>query len=444
MLNAMPNGSSPGGSWRKDLAARLRDKDACVGVVGLGYVGLPMLVAAVRAGFRGVGIDVDPSRVAAINDAHSFVSDVQDVVLRDLRSKLRVSTSDAAIRDCDVVLICVPTPLKDHDPDLRHIEIAGEGIARHLRRGMLVILESTTYPGTTDEILRPILESSGLVAGRDFGLAYSPERIDPGRGLDHIEKTPKVVGGLTKRDGDLATTFYRAFIHEVQVVSSPREAEMAKLIENTFRHVNIALVNELAFLSKDLNVDLWESIRAAATKPFGFMPFWPGPGVGGHCIAIDPSYLSWRVGQRTGHRLNFVEHAQEVNSRMPGFVAQRVAQALNDRGKPVRGSRILGIGVTYKADVNDVRESPAVAVLERLAASGAKVSYHDPLVPAMEIAGRRLRSRSLGADVLSEQDCVIVLTAHSGIDFEHIVKHSPLVFDSRGVTRGSRRNVVRL
>jgi UDP-N-acetyl-D-glucosamine dehydrogenase len=444
MLNAMPKERSPGEGWRKDLAARLRDKDACVGVVGLGYVGLPMLVAAVRAGFRGVGIDVDPSRVAAINDAHSFVSDVEDVVLRDLRSKLRVSTSDAGIRDCDVVLICVPTPLKDHDPDLRHIELAGASIAAHLRRGMLVILESTTYPGTTDEILRPILETSGLVAGRDFGLAYSPERIDPGRGLDHIEKTPKVVGGLTKRDGDLAATFYRAFIHEVEVVSSPREAEMAKLIENTFRHVNIALVNELAFLSKDLDVDLWESIRAAATKPFGFMAFWPGPGVGGHCIAIDPSYLSWRVGQRTGHRLNFVEHAQEVNSRMPGFVAQRIAQALNDRGRPVRGSRILGIGVTYKADVNDVRESPAVAVLERLAGAGAKVSYHDPLVPAIEIAGRSLRSRPLGVDMLGEQDCVVVLTAHSGIDFEQIVKHSPLVFDTRGVTRGRRANVHRL
>jgi UDP-N-acetyl-D-glucosamine dehydrogenase len=444
MLNAMPEKSSSGGSWRKDLAARLRDKDACVGVVGLGYVGLPMLVAAVRAGFRGEGIDVDASRVASIRDTHSFVSDVPDVVLRDLRSKLHVSTSDAAIEHCDVVLICVPTPLKDHDPDLRHIELAGRSIAGRLRRGMLVILESTTYPGTTDEILRPILETSGLVAGRDFGLAYSPERIDPGRGLDHIEKTPKVVGGLTRRDGDLAARFYRAFIHEVQVVSSPREAEMAKLIENTFRHVNIALVNELAFLSKDLDVDLWESIRAAATKPFGFMPFWPGPGVGGHCIAIDPSYLSWRVGQRTGHRLNFVEHAQEVNSRMPGFVAQRVAQALNDRGKPVRGSRILGVGVTYKADVNDVRESPAVAVLERLAAWGARVSYHDSLVPRMELAGRRLRSRPLGADLLGEQDCVVVLTAHSGIDFDQIVKHSPLVFDTRGVTRGSRRNVVRL
>jgi nucleotide sugar dehydrogenase len=309
---------------------------------------------------------------------------------------------------------------------------------------MLVVLESTTYPGTTEEVLRPILERTGLVAGRDFALAYSPERIDPGRGLEHLAKTPKVVGGLTRRDGDLAATFYRAFVHEVEVVSTPREAEMAKLIENTFRHVNIALVNELAFLSRDLGVDLWEAIRAAATKPFGFMPFFPGPGVGGHCIAIDPSYLSWRVGQRTGHRLNFVEHAQEVNARMPGFVAQRISQALNERGKPVRGARLLGIGVTYKPDVNDVRESPAVAVLEHLAASGARVSFHDPLVQRVELAGRTLRSRPLSASVLGQQDCVALLTAHSSIDFADVVRRSPLVFDARGVTRGSRRNVVRL
>jgi UDP-N-acetyl-D-glucosamine dehydrogenase len=444
MLSEMPTGSSSGASWRKDLATRLRNKDARVGVVGLGYVGLPMLVAAVRAGYRGVGVDVDADRVASLKRGRSYVSDVSDGILRDLRTKLRISTSAAALWNCDVVLICVPTPLKDHDPDLRHIQLAGEGVAKRLHRGSLVILESTTYPGTTEEILRPILERSGLVAGRDFGLAYSPERIDPGRGLDHIEKTPKVVGGLTRRDGELAAAFYRAFIHEVDVVSSPREAEMSKLIENTFRHVNIALVNELAFLSKDLDVDLWEAIRAASSKPFGFMAFWPGPGVGGHCIAIDPSYLSWRVGQRTGHRLNFVEHAQEVNARMPGFVAQRVAQALNDRGKPVRGSRILGVGVTYKADVNDVRESPAVAVLERLAAAGARISYHDPLVSRVEIAGRAFRSRPLSDKVLGQQECVVVLTAHSGVDFERVVKHAMLVFDARGVTRGPRRNVVRL
>jgi len=238
--------------------------------------------------------------------------------------------------------------------------------------------------------------------------------------------------------------FYGTFIHEVELVSTPREAEMAKLIENTFRHVNIALVNELAFLSRDLDVDLWEAIRAASTKPFGFMPFWPGPGVGGHCIAIDPSYLSWRVGQRTGHRLNFVEHAQEVNAKMPGFVAQRVAQALNDNGKPVRGSKVLGIGVTYKQDVNDVRESPALVVLDRLAKDGATIAYHDPFVPSLALAGRKLRSKTLSPILLSRQDAVVVLTAHSTVDFANVVRHSPLVVDTRGVTRGRRSNVVRL
>ena len=291
MLHEMQGSASLRSTWRRDLLRRLREKDARVGVVGLGYVGLPVLVAAARAGYRGFGVDLDPARVDAIRRGRSYVSDVPDTVLRDVRGRLRVSTVPGGLRDCDVVVICVPTPLKDHDPYLRHIELAAEAVATHLHRGTLVLLESTTYPGTTEEVLRPILERSGLAAGRDFALAYSPERIDPGRGLDHLEKTPRVVGGLTRADGDLAATFYRAFVQEVEVVSTPREAEMAKLIENTFRHVNIALVNELAFLSKDLGVDLWESIRAASTKPFGFMPFWPGPGLGGHCIPVDPSTL---------------------------------------------------------------------------------------------------------------------------------------------------------
>jgi nucleotide sugar dehydrogenase len=391
-----------------------------------------------------VGVDVDPARVASLKAGSSYIGDVPDGMLADLRGALRVSTSRSALRGCDVVLICVPTPLADHDPDLRFIERAASDIAAILRRGMLVVLESTTYPGTTEEVLRPILERSGLVAGRDFALAYSPERIDPGRELDHIAKTPRVVGGLTKADGALAASFYRAFVHEVEQVATPREAEMAKLIENTFRHVNIALMNELAFLSKDLGVDLWESIRAASTKPFGFMPFWPGPGVGGHCIAIDPSYLSWRVGQRTGHRLNFVEHAQEVNARMPGFVAQRVAEVLNERGSAVRGSKVLGIGVSYKPDVDDIRESPAVLVLERLARAGARVAYHDPHVASLELAGRRTRSRPLTPELLAAHHVAVVLTAHAAVDFAEVVRHAPLVFDARGVTRGRNANVVRL
>jgi UDP-N-acetyl-D-glucosamine dehydrogenase len=444
MLSAMSEGSSSGASWRRELSVAVRDKRATVGVVGLGYVGLPMLVSVTRAGFRGVGLDLDQARVDALAEGRSYISDVPNEVLADVRSRLRVSTRATALRSCDVILICVPTPLTDSSPDLGYIESAGRAVAKSLRPGALVVLESTTYPGTTEEVFRPILETSGLHAGRDFALAYSPERIDPGRELDHIAKTPKVVGGLTKGDGELAVRFYRSFIHEVELVSTPREAEMAKLIENTFRHVNIALVNELAFLSRDLDVDLWEAIRAASTKPFGYMPFWPGPGVGGHCIAIDPSYLSWRVGQRTGHRLNFVEHAQEVNAKMPGFVAQRVAQALNDQGKPVRGSSVLGIGVTYKQDVNDVRESPALLVLERLARDGAKIAYHDPFVPALELAGRKLRSKALSPALLAAQDVAVVLTAHSAVDFAEVVRHTSLVVDTRGVTRGRRPNVERL
>ncbi len=444
MRDAVREGSAAGPGWRRSFNAALRDRRAAIGVVGLGYVGLPMLVSVARAGFRAVGVDVDRARVDALRAGRSYIGDVPDGMLADLAGTFRASTNRSALRACDVVLICVPTPLADHDPDLRFIERAAADIAAILRRGMLVVLESTTYPGTTEEVLRPILERSGLRAGRDFALAYSPERIDPGRELDHIAKTPRVVGGLTKADGALAARFYRTFVHEVEQVASPREAEMAKLIENTFRHVNIALMNELAFLSKDLGVDLWESIRAASTKPFGFMPFWPGPGVGGHCIAIDPSYLSWRVGQRTGHRLNFVEHAQEVNARMPGFVAQRVAEALNDRGLAVRGSKVLGIGVSYKPDVDDIRESPAILVLERLAHDGAKVTYHDPHVPSLPLAGRRTRSRSLTPELLSAQDVAVVLTAHSAVDFAEVVRHAPLVFDARGVTRGRRPNLVRL
>jgi UDP-N-acetyl-D-glucosamine dehydrogenase len=432
------------GAWRRALRERLERRHATVGVVGLGYVGLPLLVNLVRAGFDGVGVDLDPTRAQALAEGRSYIEDVPNEVLADLRPRLRASTSFEELAGCDAIAICVPTPLKDHDPDLSAIRGAGRGVAAHMRRGSLVVLESTTYPGTTEEILAPILATSGLVPGRDFALAYAPERIDPGRGLEQLAKTPRVVGGLTKGDGALVAALYEHVASEVVVVASPREAEMAKLIENTFRHVNIALANELAFLSKDLEVDLWEAIRAAATKPFGFMPFWPGPGVGGHCIAIDPSYLSWRVGQQTGHRLNFVEHAQEVNSRMPGFVAQRIAEALNHRGRPVKGSRVLGIGVTYKPDVNDCRESPAIAVLERLVASGARVTYHDPFVPSLELRGRPLKSRPLTPKVLQGADCVVVLTAHSSIDFGKVVEEAPLVFDARGVTRGSRHNVVRL
>ncbi len=433
----------PAGRWRPRLAARIRKREAIVGVVGLGYVGLPLLLAVRRSGFPVVGVDSDGEKIKALRERRSYVTDVEIEDLEVLGEASRLSPRYAALRECDVVLISVPTPLRDHEPDLRPIETAARGIARHLRSGTLVALESTTYPGTTEEIVRPLLEASGMVAGRDFALVYAPERIDPGQGRDHLTKTPRVVGGLTPRCTELAAKFYGSFVDKVHTVSTPRDAEMSKLIENVFRHVNIALVNELAIVSRDLGVNIWDAIEAAATKPFGYMPFWPGPGVGGHCIAIDPAYLSWKVGQILGHRVTFVEHAQEVNAKMPNYVAGRIAEALNEQGKPLKGAKILGIGVAYKPGVNDSRESPAVAVLDRLARVGADVSYHDPLVGEVEIGGRTLTSLVLTADVLSSQDCSAILTAHGDINYELVGRFSPLVIDARR-SHLNGPNVIRL
>lgn len=414
-------------------------------VLGLGYVGLPLLLHLRRAGFRCLGVDIDPERLDSLRRGMSYVTDVPDEDLSELREGTVLAASPEAGR-YDAAIICVPTPLTNQQPDLGSIESAGRAVGETLRPGTLVVLESTTYPGTTQELVRPILEDvSGMKAGRDFALVFSPERIDPGREPGHLAKTPKVVGGLTRSCAALAAELYASFIYEIHTVSSPREAEMAKLIENSFRHVNIALINELAMLSQDLGIDIWESIQAAATKPFGFMPFWPGPGVGGHCIAIDPSYLSWSVAQQVGHRVTFVEYAQTVNARMPAYVARRVAEALNDRSLPIRGARILAIGVSYKPDVGDVRESPALLVLDRLGSAGAHISYHDPFVPSLELHGRRRRSTPLTDRALAEHDLALILTTHSQIDFQRVVERAPLVFDTRGVTRGLHRdNLIRL
>jgi nucleotide sugar dehydrogenase len=316
------------------------------------------------------------------------------------------------------------------------VRAAADTVAAHLRPGMLVILESTTWPGTTEEFLRPILEAGGLVAGVDIALAYSPERIDPGNTGHRLTSTPKIVSGLTDRCRDLAVSFYAPIVGSVAVTASPRDAEMAKLIENTYRQVNIALVNELAVMAKDLGVDIWEALHAAATKPFGYQPFWPGPGVGGHCIAIDPTYLSWRAGQQLGYRVGFIEHANEVNNRMPDYIATRVAEMLNAAGKAVNGSRLLGVGVAFKAGVDDLRGSPAVEVLERLDAKGADVRFHDPYVETVMIGGRELRSVPADRATLAATDAVIVLTAHPQIDVRAIVAAAPLVFDARGATVG--------
>jgi UDP-N-acetyl-D-glucosamine dehydrogenase len=427
------------------LAERIRSKEAAVAVVGLGYVGLPLLAAIGRSGFPVAGFDVDPQRIASLRERRSYLVDVTDAELA-LLERATFHDDAAGLADADVILICVPTPLTDHTPDLAMVREAVATVGRHLAPGRLVVLESTTYPGTTEEIVAPLLEAaSELGAGPDFALAYSPERIDPGQDVHPLEETPKVVAGLTDRCRDLASSFYGQVVRSVVVAQSPRDAEMAKLIENTFRQVNIALVNELAVLARDLGVDIWEALRAASTKPFGYMPFWPGPGVGGHCIAIDPSYLSWRVGQRLGYRIGFIEHANEVNNRMPAYVVDRIGDALNDAGKPVRGSRVLAVGVTYKPGVDDRRGSPSLAVMERLRAKGAELAYHDPFVPALEVAGATLESLPLTDDVLAEQDCVAILTAHPTIDYALIARLAPLVFDARGATVGlDAPNVVRL
>jgi nucleotide sugar dehydrogenase len=349
------------------------------------------------------------------------------------------------LAEADLIVLCLPTPLADGAPDLTMVLTAGEDVARYLRPGVLVVLESTTYPGTTDELLRPILELSGLVAGRDFALSYSPERIDPGRASGQLAVTPKIVSGYTERCRDLAVSFYATFVQSVAVTHGTREAEMAKLIENTYRQVNIALVNELAIMANDLGVDIWESLHAAATKPFGYQPFWPGPGVGGHCIAIDPTYLSWRAGQQLGYRIGFIEHANEVNNRMPDYVVSRVADALNDAGRSIRGSKVLAIGVAFKPGVDDLRESPSIEVVQRLVDKGADVAFHDTFVPTVRMGDLDLASVDLDEETVGSFDVVVILTPHPGLDVQALVSSARLVFDARGATVGiDAPHVVRL
>jgi UDP-N-acetyl-D-glucosamine dehydrogenase len=426
------------------LASRIRDRSATVAVVGLGYVGLPLLVGVHTAGYHVIGIDADDRKVEVLRSRRSHVVDVADSAVAAME-QARFSEHPAPLADADVVVLCLPTPLTDGAPDLTMVLTAAEDVARFLRPGTLVVLESTTYPGTTEELLRPVLETSGLRAGIDFALGYSPERIDPGNRDRRLDTTPKVVAGLTDRCRDLAVSFYGSFVHTVVTTSTPREAEMAKLIENTYRQVNIALVNELAVLAHDLGVDIWESLHAAATKPFGYQAFWPGPGVGGHCISIDPTYLSWRASEQLGYRVEFIEHANEVNDRMPDYVVSRVAEALADARTSIEGSKVLGVGVAFKPGVDDLRGSPSLAVLDRLAALGAAVSYHDTFVPTCEIAGELRSSLPLDADVVGAQDIVVLLTPHADVDVHGLVNTAAMVFDARGATVGiDAPNVVRL
>lgn len=426
------------------LAVKIRQQQAVVAVIGLGYVGLPLLVGIHGAGFSVIGVDTDPSKVQTLRSRRSHVVDITDSEIEAL-GHATFSAAPDALSDADVIVMCLPTPLTDGTPDLTMVLTAAEDVARYLTPGTLVVLESTTYPGTTEELLRPILEDSGLIAGRDFALGYSPERIDPGNKDHALDVTPKIISGLTERCRELTSSFYARFVHTVVSTSTPREAEMAKLIENTYRQVNIALVNELAILARDLGVDIWEALSAAATKPFGYEPFWPGPGVGGHCISIDPTYLSWRAGQRLGHRVEFIEHANEVNNRMPDYVVHRVGEALNDAGKPIKGSRVLGVGVAFKSGVDDLRGSPALTVLEMLVRKGATVSYHDPFVSRCRVGAQDQASLSLDLETVASQDIVVILTPHPGLDVHALVNTASVLFDARGITRGiDAPNVVRL
>jgi UDP-N-acetyl-D-glucosamine dehydrogenase len=419
------------------LAEKLRCRTAQVAVVGLGYVGLSLAVALGRVGIKVLGVDVDLERVSLLNRGTSYVGDIADADLTALTAagRLTASTAFDATAHADVIVICVPTPLrKSKEPDISAIISAVESIGPTLRKGQLVILESTTYPGTTEEVLQARFESQGFAIGKDLFLAFSPERVDPGNRTFSSANIPKVVGGVTAVCTDLADRFYSTITQRVHRVSSPRVAETAKLFENTFRSVNIALANELALACRAIEVDPWEVIDAAATKPFGFMPFYPGPGTGGHCIPLDPHYLSWRV-RMHGFETRFIALADEVNRSMPRHVVGTVADALNERGRCVRGAGVLVLGVTYKRDVNDVRESPALEIIRILMDKGARVTYADPYIPQLDLGDHKLAATAVTADTLREADCALVVTDHSTFDYGLIAAEAPLIVDVRNALR---------
>jgi UDP-N-acetyl-D-glucosamine dehydrogenase len=429
------------------LRRRILGRQAAVGVVGQGYVGLSMACAAADVGFSVRAFDVDEARIADLRSGVLSVAGVsEEQFATGLASgRLDFVSHPETLRECDIILVCVPTPLRDHSPDLSHVEAACRTVAAHLAPGSLVVLESTTYPGTTEQVVQPLLESSGLVAGRSFLLAYSPERIDPGNDEYTLRRIPRIVGGTTPEASGVAVLFYEQFIDKVVVVSSSRAAELAKLLENTFRHVNIALVNELAVLCSEMGIDVWEVLDAAATKPFGFMRFTPGPGVGGHCIPLDPTYLAWQVRRDAGRQFRILEQAEDVNSQMPGYVATRIGDALNQAGKAVKDARILVLGVSYKADVGDIRESPALRVMHHLHRRGAAVCFHDPYIDDVAVNGNILGRTELTRRAVSDADCVALLTPHKTYDLEWLAEHATLIFDAQNAYGADRRpNLVTL
>jgi UDP-N-acetyl-D-glucosamine dehydrogenase len=432
------------------LLERIHGRHARAGVVGLGYVGLPLAVEFARNGLTCTGIDLDARKIAAIGRGESYIPDVPAADVQALLAAGRLSaTADfGVVADLDTINICVPTPLrKTKDPDMSYIVSAVESITQHLHRGMLVVLESTTYPGTTEEVVQPLLERSGLKVGVDVFLAFSPERIDPGNGTFHTRNVPKVVGGTTPQCAALACALYRTSIETVVPVGSPRVAEMVKLLENTFRAVNIGLVNEIALMCDRLGIDVWEVVEAAKTKPFGFMPFYPGPGLGGHCIPIDPFYLSWKARQH-GFEPRFIELAGHVNGAMPHATVDKIADALNVHKKALNGARILVAGVAYKRDIDDIRESPSLDVMGLLHEQGAQLCYADPHVPTLAArawaGGYDLRSRQLDLPTLEGVDCVAILTDHSAFDYDTLVAAAPLIVDTRNAIKQAHPHVFKL
>jgi len=433
----------------KSLERKIKNRTAVVGVIGMGYVGLPLAVELGRERFRIIGIDISTKKVELVNSGISDIDDVADADLKPLvkKGKIRATNDFSQLKQADVVTICVPTPLsKTKDPDVSYILAAVGEVQKYLHPGQLVILESTTYPGTTEELILPMLGETGLVVGKDFFLAFSPERVDPGNKRYGTKNTPRVVGGITPKCTRIAQLFYEQTITQAVAVSSTKSAEMVKLLENTFRSVNIGLVNEVAVMCDRLKIDVWEIIDAANTKPFGFMPFYPGPGLGGHCIPIDPHYLSWKL-KSLNYYARFIELAGDINSRMPEYVVERISRALNDKKRSLKGARILILGVSYKKDIKDLRESPALDVIRLLQSAGAKVEYNDPFVPCIHMDGWDWKPLKLTRRILQNSDCVVILTDHSAYNYNFIVRNAKLVVDTRNATKNvkaERAKIVKL
>jgi len=426
-----------------ELKEKIVQHKAKIGVIGLGYVGLPLAMEFSKAGFDVTGIEIDKDKVRMINQGKCYIQDIKQSELKDLvkNNRLKATRDFSVLKEMDAVSICVPTPLrKTRDPDISYIISAVEEVAKYLRPEQLVVLESTTYPGTTREVILPRLEARNLQVGKDFFLAFSPERVDPGNKIYTIRNTPKIVSGITNKCTSIAVTLYEQIIDEVVPVSTTESAEMVKLLENTFRIVNVGLVNEIALICDRLKLDTWEVIDAAATKPFGFTPFYPGPGLGGHCVPIDPHYLSWKL-KALNFYARFIELAGEINSKMPEFLVSKIDAALNEREKSIKGSKILILGVAYKSNVSDIRESPALDVMKLLKERGGKVTYNDPYVPQVE----GLKSIRLTRSSLRNADCVVITTAHSDYDYKQIVENARLIIDSRNATKGIKsKKIIKL